>query len=276
MPHLRDRPVVLTRFPDGIDGKHFFQKDAPPGRPDWLRTVTIHSEEADRDLRLLLLDDADGLAWVANQGTLPLHVGAARAPGLERPDWLVVDLDPKQAPFADVVRLARAFHRLFDEVGLPSFPKTSGQAGLHLLLPTGGLLTHDQARTLASLLCRVVEARHGDLATTTRSLDGRRGRVYLDALQNGRGKTIAAPYCVRPRDGAPVSAPLRWSEVTSRLAPAQHTIRTVRRRLDRLGADPLLPMYGARPDVLAALERLKALLPVTAPTPPRPPRRPAA
>jgi bifunctional non-homologous end joining protein LigD len=260
LPLLRDRPVVLTRFPDGIDGKSFFQKDTSLARPSWMRSVTVRSDEAERDLELALLDDVEGLRWVANLGAIPIHVFASRAGSLERPDWLVLDLDPKEAPFDHVVTLARAAHALCDDLGLPSFPKTSGQRGLHVLVPTGGQLTHDQARTLASLLCRAIEAAHGDIATTVRAVGGRGGRVYLDALQNGAGKTIASAYCVRPRDGAPVSTPLRWSEVNRRLDPARFTIRTVPARLQRLGADPLLPVLDARPDLVGALERLNARL----------------
>jgi bifunctional non-homologous end joining protein LigD len=260
LPLLRDRPVVMTRFPDGIDGKSFFQKDAPRWRPAWLRTVTVHSDDSDRDLELALLDDAEGLAWVANLGTIPIHVLASRAGSMEHPDWLVIDLDPKDAPFAHVVRLARAVHALCDELGLPSHPKTSGQRGMHVLVPTGGLLTHEQARTLASLLCQAVEAEHGDIATTARAVGARGGRVYLDAFQNGRGKTIASAYCVRPKDGAPVSTPLRWSEVDGRLDPARFTIRTVPARVKRLGAELLRPVLEERPDLLGALERLQGRL----------------
>jgi bifunctional non-homologous end joining protein LigD len=260
LPFLRDRPVVLTRFPDGIDGKSFFQKDAPRGRPPWLRTVTVHSDDSDRDLELALLDDAEGLAWVANLGAIPIHVLACRAGAMERPDWMVLDLDPKEAPFEHVVRLARAVRVLCEAIELPCFPKTSGQRGLHVLVPTGGQLTHEQARDLASLLCREIEARHPDLATTARALTSRRGRVYLDALQNGRGKTIAAPYCVRPLDGAPVSTPLRWSEVNARLDPSRFTVRNAVARAARLGEDPLLPVLELKPDLVAVLERLHAAL----------------
>jgi bifunctional non-homologous end joining protein LigD len=260
LPFLRDRPVVLTRYPDGIDGKRFFQKDAPPGRPAWLRTVAVRSDEAGRDLELPLLDGAEALAWIAGLGAIPLHVLASRAGSMEHPDWLLVDLDPKDAPFAQVVRLAQAVRTLCEAVGLPCFAKTSGQRGLHVLAPTGGLLTHEQARALAVLLCREVEARHPDLATTARSLAARGGRVYLDALQNGRGKTVAAPYCVRPLDGAPVSTPLRWSEVNARLDPSRFTVRTAVARAARLGVDPLRPVLELRPDLLAVLERLQAQL----------------
>jgi len=204
------------------------------------------------------VDDAEGLAWLANLGTIPIHVWASRTPGLDRPDWCVVDLDPKEAPFAHVVRIARALRDLCREIGLPSFPKTTGQKGLHVLVPLGGQLTHAQSRTLGELLARTLEAELPDVATTARALQARGGRVYLDFMQNGRGKTIAAPYAVRPRPGAPVSTPLRWSEVNARLDPARFTIRTVPARARRLAEDPLLPVLSEAPDLLAALERLRA------------------
>jgi bifunctional non-homologous end joining protein LigD len=263
LPWLADRPLVLTRYPDGIDGKSFFQKDAPSWRPGWMRTVTVHAEETDRDIEHFLVDDADGLAWLANLGTIPIHVFASRAPSLERPDWCVIDLDPKDAPFAHVVALARAVRKLCEESGLPSYPKTTGQRGLHVLLPLGGQLTHAQARTLGELVARAIEARHPDVSTTARALGARGGRVYLDYLQNGYGKTIAAPYTVRPRPGAPVSVPLRWSEVDGRLDPARFTVRTAPARAERLGEDPALRVLSDKPDLLAALERLRRALPAS-------------
>ncbi|WP_242395870.1 non-homologous end-joining DNA ligase [Anaeromyxobacter oryzisoli] len=260
LPFLADRPLVLTRYPDGIEGKSFFQKDAPAWRPPWLRTVTVHAEDAGRDLEHFLVDDADGLAWLVNLGTIPIHVFASRATALERPDWCVVDLDPKEAPFAHVVTLARALHALCEDIGLPSYPKTTGQKGLHVLVPLGGQLTHGQARALGELLARAIEAEHPDLSTTARALRARGRRVYLDYLQNGYGKTIAAPYTVRPRPGAPVSAPLRWREVNARLDPSRFTIRNMRARAERLGADPLRPVIEERPELVAALDRLRARL----------------
>ena len=259
LPWLKDRPTVLTRFPDGIEGKSFFQKDAPEWRPPWIRTVAIENDEG-KVLEHFLVDDEDGLAWIANLGVIPIHVQASRADAPDRPDWCVVDLDPKEAPFAHVVRLARALRDLCRSIGLPSYPKTTGQKGLHVLVPVGRQLTHAQARTLGELLARALEQRHPDIATTARALGSRGGRVYLDFLQNGDGKTIAAPYAVRPRPGAPVSTPLRWSEVDGRLDPARFTIRTVPARARRLKADPALPVLRDSPDLLAVLDRLRALL----------------
>jgi bifunctional non-homologous end joining protein LigD len=194
---------------------------------------------------------------VANLGTIPLHLTASRIADLGRPDWLVVDLDPKEAPFAHVVRLARRLHLLCEEIGLPSFAKTTGQSGLHVLVPLGGQCTHEQARDLALLLARRLADEMRDIATLARSVAARGGRVYLDCLQNGQGKTIVAPFSARPRPGATVSTPLRWGEVNSRLDPRRFTIRSLPARMRRLGEDPLQPVLTLRPDLVAALARLK-------------------
>ncbi len=261
LPWLRDRPLTLTRYPDGIDGKSFFQKDAPEWTPAWVRTERIWSEEAKRDLSVFVCDDVDMLLHVVNLGTIPIHVTASRVGELGRPDWCVIDLDPKEAPFAHVVRIARRLHALCEDLGLPAFPKTTGQAGLHVLIPLGGQCTHDQSRDLALVLAQEIARELPELATLARSIPARGGRVYLDCLQNGQGKTIVAPFSVRPRPGAPVSTPLRWSEVTQRLDPRRFTIRSVPARLEELGEDVLAPVLTLRPDLVAALERLRARTP---------------
>jgi bifunctional non-homologous end joining protein LigD len=271
LPYLRDRPLVLTRFPDGIHGKSFYQQDAPAWRPEWMRTVRASGEG--REVDHFVADDERALAYLVNLGAIPIHVWASRAPDLERPDWAIVDLDPKGAPFAHVARLARAIHALCDEIGLPAFVKTSGQAGLHVLVPLGGACTHAQAQQLAFLLARAVADAHPAIATLARPLSARAGRVYLDTLQNGRGKTIAAPLCVRPRPGAPVSTPLSWREVRDDLDPARLTIRTVPRRLARWD-DPLTPLLSLRPDLVSALARLSRRLADAAARARRAPSRP--
>ena len=141
LPYLRDRPIVLTRYPDGIAGKSFFQKDAPEFARPWVRTERVHSRDTGRDIEYFVVDHAEALRYVANLGTIPIHAWSARVPSLERPDWLVLDLDPKGAPFTDVVRVAQAVHRLLDELELPSHVKTSGATGLHVLVPLGAQYT---------------------------------------------------------------------------------------------------------------------------------------
>lgn len=256
LPYLRDRPVVMTRYPDGIHGKSFFQKDAPAFAPAWIRTVRLWSEHARREIDYFVCDDRESLLYLVNLGTIPLHVWASRVATIGRPDWCILDLDPKGAPWAHVIRVAVELRRLCDAIGLPSYPKTSGQEGLHVLIPLGGQCTFEEARTLGELLARVVVDELHDVATIARAIGNRRGRVYVDYLQNGHGKLLVAPFSVRPRPGAPVSMPLAWREVNARLDPARFTIRTALRRMERLGRDPMAPVLGEKPDLATALERL--------------------
>jgi len=257
LPWLKARPLTLTRFPDGIHGKSFFQKDAPAWRPSFIHTAVVHSEEGGRDLTQYVVDDLESLLHVVNLGAIPLHVGAARLPDLLAPDWCSLDLDPKGAPFAHVVEIARRIRALCGELGLAVFVKTTGQAGLHVLVPLGQKLGHPQARAGARRGARPGGGGPPPPPPPARPPAARGGKVYVDTLQNGAGKTLAAPYCVRPRPGAPVSTPLRWSEVTRRLDPSRFTVRTVPRRLARLGEDPLAPLLAARPDLVGALSRLR-------------------
>lgn len=160
---------------------------------------------------------------------------------------------PKAAPFSAVVTLAQAGDALCEKSGLPAYPKTSGATGIHILIPLGEQLNHEQVRML---IARVVILDHPELATTTRVISQRDGKVYLDMLKNVHGQLMVSPYCVRPRPGAPVSTPLLPSEVTQDLRPADHTIRTVPERLQRLGADPMFPILTEKPDLLVAPEKL--------------------
>lgn len=256
LPYLKDRPTVLHRYPDGIDGDMFYQKDMPDWVPPWLRTTTLWSEHSQREIHYVLIDDADGLAFIANLASIPVHCWASRIVDLERPDWTIIDLDPKNAPREHVVPLALAIHQLCDDIGLPNFVKTSGQSGLHVLVPLGGQCTFDQARTLAYLIGLIIERQHPDMATTLRNPAARGGRVYLDWGQNAHGQLLVAPYSVRPVAGAPVSMPLTWDEVVPDLDPKQFHLRNA---LDRISQrpDPIAPVLELRPDLAAALTALE-------------------
>ena len=212
------------------------------------------------------------LLYVINSGAIPLHVWSARRQALERPDWLILDLDPKQAPFAHVVEIARHIHGLLDALDAAHFIKTSGQAGLHVLLPLGGTLEHGDAVKLAEVLARVVCADLPEIATITRPVAARGDRVYVDYLQNGRGKLIAGPLSVRPRPHAPVSMPLAWRRVDARLDPAKFTIKTALRELEKNG-DPFAGVLGPGIDPVALLGSLAERL-ASASSSPRP-RTPA-
>ncbi|MBI3782528.1 MAG: DNA ligase D [Deltaproteobacteria bacterium] len=252
-PYLRDRPVVLTRFPDGIEGKSFFQKNAPAFTPGWVETCHIG------DTDFFICNDLRTLLYVVNSGCIPLHVWSSRMGTLHTPDWSILDLDPKGAAFTDVVRVARQAHKLLDELGVAHFLKTSGQDGLHILIPIGTALTHDEARAFAEVLARVIVLQLPEIATVTRAVGSRGGKVYVDFLQNGEGKTIAAPLSARPRPGAPVSMPLDWRDLTSRLDPKSFTIRNAAARLRRSG-DPMVDVLKAAADVRSALIALAARL----------------
>jgi bifunctional non-homologous end joining protein LigD len=193
---------------------------------------------------------------VVNLGSIPLHLWSSRVPTLERPDWCVLDLDPKGAPFHHVVEVARVVKQLCDRIGLPVRVKSTGSSGLHLLIPLGRQCTHEQARSLGELLARCVVDRLPEIATIVRQVSQREGKVYVDYLQNGSGKLIVAPFSVRPLPGAPVSVPLAWREVNRKLDIRRHTIRTVPERMRRLGTDPLVEVLELAPDLGAALERL--------------------
>jgi bifunctional non-homologous end joining protein LigD len=260
LPYLVDRPAVLTRYPDGIKGKSFFQKDAPVFVPDWIRTESVYSKDSDRDIKFFVIDDAETLRYVANMGTIPIHMWSARAGSLEKPDWLVIDFDPKGAPFAHVVESARALHDLLEEVDLPSYPKTSGATGLHVMIPLGRNYTHEECKTFARLLATLVQHAKPDITTLARPLHARGGKVYVDWGQNGHGITIVAPYSLRPVPGASASCPLKWSEVNGKLDPANYNLRTLPKRFEKMD-DPLAGVLGKGVDMGVAIaaieERMK-------------------
>jgi len=249
---------VVTRYPDGIGGSSFYQKNAPDWAPEWIRTATVYSEGSERDLDYFVVEDVPTLVYIANSAALLIHVWSSRVAALSHPDWCVLDLDPKDAPFEHVVELALRIRELGEDAGLPTYVKTSGSSGLHVLVPLGGRLTHDQSRQMGQLLATVIVAENSEIATVDRVVDRRAGKVYVDFLQNGRGKLLVAPYSTRPVPEGAVSMPLLWDEVTPSLCPRDFTIRNALERVEAWDGDPMGPVLEERPDLLAALERLMA------------------
>jgi bifunctional non-homologous end joining protein LigD len=260
LPYLANRPLVLTRFPDGIDGKSFYQKDAPVFVPEWIPTVPIWSEETQREIRYFICDSEEALLYIANMGSIPIHMWASRVGSLELPDWCVIDLDPKEAPFSDVIRCAQVLHRICESVGLPNYVKTTGKTGLHIMLPLGRQCTYEQSRILGELLARCVLRELGDIATITRHVTKRGDKVYLDYLQNRHGQTIVTPFSVRPLPGATVSMPLVWDEVNDSLDPRAFTIRTAIERMERLAVDPVVAVLETKADLLQVLDQLASVM----------------
>ncbi len=189
-----------------------------------------------------------------------MHIWNSRIGSLELPDWCVIDLDPKEAPFSDVIRSAIVFRKLCEAIGLPSYVKTTGKTGLHILLPLGRQVTYAQCRTLGELLSRVALRETGDIATITRHVTKRGDKVYFDYLQNRHGQLIVAPFSVRPLPGASVSMPLHWDEVDQSLNPRNYTIKNAIDRMTALGQDPCARVLEDKPDLPKVLERLASMM----------------
>ena len=259
LPYLKERPVMLTRYPDGITGKSFYQKDAPGFAPSWLRTTRIYSQESRRELAFFVLDDAEALAYVANLGAITIHIWSSHLPQLEHPDWLLFDIDPKGTTTARAIEVARRVGDELRVLGLRPSLKGSGQAGFHVVVGLQPRYTYEQARMFSELVARLVVTRIPELATINRNPRTRQGRVYIDYLQLGHGKTIAAPFAVRPQPGAPVSAPLEWEELQD-FDPAAYTIKTMAARMARLKEDPFLGALQDAQTLEHALPRLERAL----------------
>jgi len=233
---LADRPVTLQRYPSGIDGQSFYNQDIERDAEPWMRAVdTPQSHARKATVRHLLVDRRETLRWLGQRGALVIHMWSSRVPHLESPDWVIFDLDPAEGRgIEQCLEPALALRRLFDELALPSFVKTTGKRGLHVLVPLARGHSHDDAIGFAVAVGTAVARLLPDV-TVERAKAKRRGRLYLDCFQNGYGKTIVAPYSPRPVDGAPVSAPLAWSEVTPALDPASFNLRTMPERLAKVG-----------------------------------------
>jgi bifunctional non-homologous end joining protein LigD len=260
LPHLKDRPQSLHRHPNGIHGKSFFQKDVsrqPP--PDWVQTVTFASDSHGKKARAILCQDEATLVYLANLGCIELNSWNSRIETLDRPDYVVLDLDPENVPFDRVIEAAQTARIVLENVGAEPLCKTSGKRGLHVCIPFGAAYSHEQAKHFSELIARIVNARLPSSTSLVRSPSARQERVYLDYLQNGKGKTLAAAYSARPYPKATVSAPLKWTEVRRGLDPSKFTMRTMPKRLDSLG-DLWKPVLGAGLDLPDCLERLAALL----------------
>jgi bifunctional non-homologous end joining protein LigD len=260
LPYLWDRPESLNRHPNGINEKNFFQKDMgrqPP--PEWVQTTEIISKSDGKKTRSLLCQDEATLVYMANLGCIELNPWHSRVGFLDQPDYLMLDLDPESVSYDHVVEAAQEIRKVLDKAEAESFCKTSGKRGLHVYVPLGAKYSNEQATQLAELIARIVNARLPSTTSLIRSPKARQGRVYLDYLQNGKGKTLAAPYSVRPWPKATVSTPLKWTEVRRGLDPSKFTIRTLAKRLQSVG-DLWKPVLGPGPDMSAVVDKLAAMM----------------
>lgn len=256
LPYLKDRPQSLRRYPNGIQGQTFFQKNLTT-HPDWIETFQM--QHPNKKVNYLLIRDEKSLLYAANLGCIELHPFFSRISKLHNPDYLILDLDPKGASFGKVIRVAQEIHTFLEAYRLPSYCKTSGATGLHIAIPLGAKYPYSQVIAFAELLGEIIHHHLPTITTLERSLSKRGGKVYIDVHQNHLGQTIAAPYSVRARPGAPVSTPLKWSEVKKGLDPKKFTIKNVLKRVKKMG-DLYAPVLKKGIDLERVLKSLKTQL----------------
>ena len=256
LPQLKDRPLTVTRYPDGIDGEWFYQKDCPDTAPDWIETYPVVSTENNKVIRYILPQEPATLVWLANQAAIEFHPWMSRIQNPDHPDYSVIDLDPSVgATFEDVKVVPRAVKELLDHLGLAGYPKLSGATGIHIYVPLEPKYTYGITSGLAGYIGRVIADALPDVATNERLVKNRGKRVYVDHLQNLPGKTIVAAYCARPRPGATVSIPFDWTELEA-IHPSQFTLKDLDRIIERStrfeeleshrqNIDDLIPHFGS-------------------------------
>lgn len=232
---LADRPLTLEHWNQGIDKPSWFHQNIGSEGPEWLTIIDTPTRTTKRGtVKHLVVDSRDALRWLAQMSVLTVHMWSSRGEGLERPDWILFDLDPaKGKGIEQAIEAAGVMRRLLENLELPSVPKTSGKRGIHVMVPVTGA-THEEVLDFACSLSAAVATKVPGI-TVERSLANRRGRLYLDCMQNGYGKTVVSPYSPRAIDGAPVSAPLKWSEITKKLDPLKYNIHTMPNRLAKVG-----------------------------------------
>jgi bifunctional non-homologous end joining protein LigD len=255
LPYVKDRPHNLLRQPNGYKGESFFQKDVGGTVPRWVKTASIYSESNQKNISYYVCDSPESLLYEVQLGCIEINPWNSTVKKLKKPDWIVIDLDPEDIPFKKVVEVAIAVKKLTDEIKIPALPKTSGKTGIHIFIPTKASYTYEQGKQFAQLLANIINQELPDITSIVRDPKKRKKRIYLDFLQNREGQTLAAPYSVRPTKVASVSTPLHWDEVNNKLDPAQFTIKTTPKRLDKEG-DLWKPVLKQKVDIKAALKKL--------------------
>ncbi|MGC1907451.1 MAG: non-homologous end-joining DNA ligase [Candidatus Acidiferrum sp.] len=262
LPFLKDRPMVLRRYPDGVDGKAFFQKEAPSYLPDWIETATVDSEERGGEMQYILCNSRAVLLYLTNLGCIDHNPWSSRAQSQENPDYVFFDLDPTpDTPFSDVMHVAREIYAMLKSIKMQCFLKTSGASGFHIFIPLEPKYTYEQTRTFAEVVGRLVAADNPKLTTFERTVSKRpKGRILIDALQNAKGKPLACAYSVRAFPKATVSTPLLPDELTTSLSAEQFTVRTFDDRMVEVG-DLWADFWKKRQTLDRALELLAKKFP---------------
>lgn len=259
LPYLKNRPQSMNRFPNGINGPSFYQKDIDVEKvPSWLKTQSVYSKSNDADIDYLICNDKATLLYMANLGCIEINPWNSTIKKPEHPDWVVIDIDPaKENDFEAVVETALTVKTIMDELETDCYCKTSGATGLHVYIPLQAKYTYDTVKIFAELIAHEVQSRLPDTTTTERTIKKRKGKIYIDFLQNRAGQTLAAPYSARPKNGATVSTPLEWDEVNNQLSPSQFTIHNTLERLEKKG-DLWKPILGKGANILKIIKRMES------------------
>ena len=236
LPYLKDRPQSLRRNPNGIADEGFFQKEAGDKIPTWIKTERIRAESANRNIDYIICNDLATLLYMNNLGCIEINPWNSRIQKPDHPDYMIIDLDPSEKnSFDQVVEAACVVHEILERAEVPSYCKTSGASGLHIYVPLHAQYTYDQIRDFCEIIARLTEQQLPKTTTVERELTKRRGRIYLDYLQNKKGQTLASVYSLRPKPGAGVSTPLMWKEVKPGFKPTDFNIRNAIERLEKKG-----------------------------------------
>lgn len=259
LPYLKGRPQSLNRFPNGINGKSFYQKDVTGKIPDWMDTFPYRSQEDNQQKNFMVCNDEAALLYMANLGCIEINPWSSTVEKPDNPDWCIIDLDPgKRTGFEQVIEAAQVTHDVLDKAGIPSYPKTSGSTGIHIYVPLGAAYTYEHSKEFARLIVTIVHSEIPDFTSIERAVAGRKGKMYLDFLQNRPQATLAAPYSVRPKPGATVSMPLHWDEVKKGLTMQAFTIHNAIGLLKERG-DLFKPVLGKGINMEKAIEKLEKI-----------------
>lgn len=246
LPHLRDRPITVERFPDGVaDGKpRFWQKNTPAYYPSWIPRVKLPTQDGGKPVEYALVNDRQTLLYFANQNVITFHIWFSRAPNLDRPDFVLFDIDPHQSTFTNAVTVAKTLHKMLDDERVENFIKTSGKTGLHVMTPWQSHGGFEEERAWAEKIAQRVADALPKIATTQRSIKARGNRVYVDAMQNAKGKHAVPPYVLRATPAGTVSMPLEWRELNAKLDPQKCDLKTALKRLSKMRVDPIISLVG--------------------------------
>lgn len=255
LPYLKDRPQSLLRTPNGISKPGFFQKNVEGQVPDWIKTRKLKSKSTDESITYLLCQDRDTLLFLANWGCIELNPWSSRVGTLNNPDYIIFDLDPNEADMKKIVKTALTLKEILDILQVPAYVKTSGGKGIHVFIPVLPKYSYNQTREFSHLVSQMVLKKLPEIVSLERSPSKRKGKVYLDFLQNGKGKTMASIYSLRPREGANVSTPLLWDEINDKLKLSDFNIKTLPKRLEEKG-DLWANFFDDAIDLKSILERI--------------------